>query len=268
MTVKYFFLVLTSAVFLYPMIWLIISSFKSNQELFLSPWNFPEKYSFENYVRAFTQGNIGRYFFNSVIIAAAVVLCVTVLSAMAAYGIIRLRWKLSALVLSIFLIGMMIPAHSTIVPLFSMFNMLKINNKYPAVIIPHIVFAFPIAIFILSGFFSTIPKELEEAAVIDGCSIPAAFLRVICPMTTPSLVTIAVITFIGTWNDLLFPQIFLSDPAKMTLPVGLTAFQGRYSTDYVGMIAAVVITVIPSVILYIILHDRIIEGMTSGAIKG
>jgi raffinose/stachyose/melibiose transport system permease protein len=91
---------------------------------------------------------------------------------------------------------------------------------------------------------------MEEAAVIDGCTIPKAFLKIICPMATPSLVTVAVITFITAWNDLLFPQIFLSDRAKMTLPVGLTTFQGRYSTDYVGMIAAVVITVIPSIVIY------------------
>ena len=265
---RYGFLILFTNIFLYPILWLVINSFKTNQELFASPWSFPSSFSIENYVRAIVQGNIGRYFFNSIIVTMGVVLISTVLSAMAAYGITRLRWKLSKTILSIFLIGMMVPSHATIIPLFIMFNKLGINNTYLAVIIPHVVFSFPIAIFILTGFFTTIPREIEEAAVMDGCSIPRVFLSVICPMTTPSLVTVAVITFINAWNDLLFPQIFLSDPAMMTLPVGLTTFMGRYSTDYVGMVAAVVITIVPSIIVYSLLHEKIIEGMTAGAVKG
>lgn len=265
---QYIILILFTVLFLYPVIWLFINSFKSKQELFSSPWAFPQTFTLDNYVRAIEIGNIGRYFLNSVIVTAAIVVIAMLLSAMAAYGISRLRWRLSGFVLSIFLLGMMIPTHATIVPLFSIFNKIKINNTYTAVVIPHIVFALPTAIFILSGFFSTIPEEMEEAAVIDGYSIPGAFFRIICPMSISSLVTVAVITFIAAWNDLLFPQIFLSDPAMMTLPVGLTTFQGRYSTDYVGMIAAVVITIIPSIIVYSILHEKIIDGMTAGAVKG
>ena len=134
--------------------------------------------------------------------------------------------------------------------------------------IPHIVFAMPIAILILVGFFQAIPASLEEAAVMDGCSVPMVFFRIIVPMSVPSLVTVAVITFITAWNDLLFPQIFLADPEMMTLPVGLTSFQSRYSTDYVGMIAAVVITILPTVVIYSLLHRKIISGMTAGAVKG
>jgi raffinose/stachyose/melibiose transport system permease protein len=267
-SLQYFILIFFTILFLYPILWLFINSFKTSQELFLSPWALPESFDVENYMRAITVGNIGRCFFNSVIVTAVVVIITTLVSAMAAYGIIRLRWKLSGFALSVFLLGTMIPTHSSIVPLFSIFSRMNINNTYMAVIIPHIVFALPIAVFILTGFFSTIPKEMEEAAVIDGYSLPKAFFKIICPMATPSLVTVAVITFITAWNDLLFPQIFLSEPSKMTLPVGLTAFKGRYSTDYVGMVAAVVITIIPSIIIYSILHDRIIEGMNAGAIKG
>jgi raffinose/stachyose/melibiose transport system permease protein len=145
---------------------------------------------------------------------------------------------------------------------------MKIVNTYMAVITPHVIFSLPIAILILAGFFRTIPSELEEAALLDGCSIIRSFFQIIWPVTTPSIVTVAVITFITAWNDLLFPTIFLSDKDMMTLPVGLAAFQGRYSTDYVGMIAAVVITIIPSIVIYTILHDKIIDGMTAGALKG
>ena len=264
----YAILVFFAIIFLYPIVWLVLNSLKSREELFASPWSLPTHPTLDNFSRALTDGNIAQNFVNSVIVAAAVVVITTVLSAMAAFGITRLRWRLSKLVLGVFLLGMTIPMHATIVPLFAIFNSMGIINTFPAVIIPHVVFAMPIAIFILCGFFEAIPHEMEEAAVVDGCSIPGAFLRVICPMAVPSLVTVAVITYITAWNDLLFPQIFLSDPDMMTLPVGLTTFQGRYSTDYVGMIAAVVITIIPSIIIYVAMHRRIVEGMTAGAVKG
>ncbi len=259
-----FFLIL----FLYPIIWLFINSFKSNGELFYSPWTLPKSLFVDNYARAIGVGNIGHHFVNSVIVSVSVVLITTLLSATAAYGLTRLRWKLSGFMLSIMLLGIMIPQHATIVPLFSIFSKLRINNTLFSVIIPNIVFTLSIGILLLTGFFVTIPKEMEEASVIDGCSIITAFYRIILPITTPSLVTVAVITFIPVWNDLLFPQIFLSESKRMTLPVGLTAFKGRYSTDYVGMIAAVVITILPSIIVYVVLHKRIVEGMTVGAVKG
>lgn len=266
--VPYLVLCAFTLLFLYPILWLVINAFKTNEELFLSPWTLPSSLSLDNFIRAIKDANLIRNFINSAIIAVAVVVVSTLFSAMAAYGITRLKWKLSGVVLSIFMLGMMIPTYSTIIPLFSIFNKLKLNNTYLAVIIPHLVFSFPISILILTGFFRTIPHELEEAALLDGCSIPRAFFQIIWPTATPSLVTVSVITFITAWNDLLFPTIFLSDKEMMTLPVGLAAFQGRYSTDYVGMIAAVVITIIPSIIIYSILHEKIIDGMTAGALKG
>lgn len=261
-------LIFFAVLFLYPIVWLIINSLKSQSELFASPWGLPSSPTLENYYRAFTEGNLGRYFFNSVIVTGTVVIVATVLSSMAAYGLTRLKWKLSKVTLAIFLLGMTIPMHATVVPLFAIFNKMQLVNTYASVIIPHIVFAMPIAILIMTGFLQTIPRSVEEAAVMDGCSVPGVFIRIICPMIIPSLVTVAVITFITAWNDLLFPQIFLSDPEMMTLPVGLTNFQGRYSTDYVGMIAAVVITIVPTIVIYSMLHRKIISGMTAGAVKG
>ncbi len=265
---KYAVLVLFAVLFLYPILWLFINSFKTNEELFTSPWALPHSLSLVNYVRAFEVGDIGRSFLNSVIISVVVVVATTLLAAMSAYGITRLRWRFSGVVLSIMLLALMIPAHATVVPLFSMFNVIKVNNTYWAVIIPHIVFTLPIAILIFTGFFTSLPAELEEAAVIDGCSIPRTFFTIILPISMPALVTVAVITFIVVWNDLLFPQIFLTDPDMMPLPVRLTSFQGRYSTDYVGMIAAIVVTIIPSIGIYSLLHRRIVSGMTAGALKG
>lgn len=167
-----------------------------------------------------------------------------------------------------FLLGMMIPVYAMIVPLFSMFNKMHLLNTHLAVIIPHIGISFPMAIFIMSGFMGALPKEMEEAAVMDGCNIYQIFFKIIMPISQSSIVTVAVVTFINIWNDLLLPQIFLTDSSKMTLPVGLTEFQGQYTTNYVVEIAAVIITIIPSIIVYIWLHKHIMEGMVAGAVKG
>ena len=182
------------------------------------------------------------------------------LGVMASYGITRLKWKLSGKVLGLFVLGMMIPTYGSIIPLYSMFIKMHILNHRISVIIPLVVFGLPMAIFILTGFFSSLPDELEEAAVIDGCSVIGSFWRII--------LTVAVITFINAWNDLLFSQIFLTDKSMMPLPIGLLEYNGMYSTNYVGMIAAVVITVIPVIIVYSLLHKKIIDGMIAGAVKG
>ena len=160
------------------------------------------------------------------------------------------------------------PIYGLIIPLFSIFKTMGLLNNHLAVIIPQIALGFPMAIFIICGFMGSIPRELEEAAIIDGCSVFQCFTKIVLPIARSSIVTVAVVQFINVWNDLLLPRIFLTDSEKMTLPVGLTNFQAMYSTDYVGMIAAVIITIIPSIIVYVLLHKQIMEGMVAGAVKG
>lgn len=265
---KYIILIVFTISCLYPIVWLLLSSFKTSEELFYNPWGLPETFNLDNYIYAIEVGNIMVYFVNSVIIAVVALAIGVTVSCMIAYAITRMQWKLSKLTMSVFLLGMMIPAYATIIPLFSIFNFLGLLNTYWAVIIPHVAMGFPMAIFILTGFFSTIPRDIEEAAVIDGCGIFRIFFTIICPISISSIVTVAVILFIGIWNDLLLPQIFLTSESMMTLPVGLTQFQGQYGTNYVAQIAAVVLTVIPSVVVYIFLHKNIMEGMVAGAVKG
>ncbi len=265
---KYVIVILFAITCLYPLIWLFLNSFKTNDELFANPWAFPSSFDLTNYKVALVEGNIVRYFLNSSFIAVITVSVTVVLSSMASYAIARMNWKNSERMLNIFLLGMMIPIYATIIPLFSMFAKINILDTPAAVIIPNIAFGFPIAVFILSGFFKTIPRDIEEAAVVDGCNIYRIFFQIIAPISKSSIVTVAVVIFINTWNDLLLPQIFLTSADKMTLPVGLNEFKGMYSIDYVTMIAAVVLTVIPSIIIYIVLHKNIMEGMVAGAVKG
>ena len=268
LVLKYIVLGIFTILCLYPLLWLFLSTFKTNTELYANPWGLPEHFSLDNYVQAITEGHILQYFGNSVIIAVSAVLVAVVLSSMVSYAITRMQWKLSRLTLNVFLLGMMIPVYAMVVPLFSMFNRMGLLNTHLAVIIPHIAIAFPMAIFIMTGFMGSLPKEMEEAAVMDGCNIYQIFFKIIMPISKSSVVTVAVVTFINIWNDLLLPQIFLTDASEMTLPVGLTEFQGQHATNYVAEIAAVIITIIPSIIVYIWLHKHIMEGMVAGAVKG
>mgnify|MGYP005763872825 FL=1 len=268
LTIKYAALSIFAVMCLYPLVWLFLASFKTNQELYFNTWGLPESWSLTNYINAIVKGGVIRYFGNSVIIAVSSVLVTVILATMVSYAIARMKWKLSKAVYGIFILGMTVPIYGLIIPLFSIFKTLGLLNTHLAVIIPQIGLGFPMAVFIICGFMRSIPGELEEAAIIDGCSVYRCFGSVVLPIARSSIVTVAVVQFINVWNDLLLPRIFLTDSDKMTLPVGLTNFQAMYSTDYVGMIAAVIITIIPSIIVYILLHRQIMEGMVSGAVKG
>lgn len=268
LVIKYVLLIGFTILCIYPLVWLFLASFKTNNELYTNTWGLPEQWSMSNYVNAVVKGGVFRYFGNSVIIAVSAVLVTVILATMASYAIARMHWKLANLTHSIFLLGMMIPIYALVIPLFSIFKGMGLLDTHLAVIIPQIAVGFPMAIFIICGFMRSIPTELEEAAIIDGCTVFQCFFKIILPIAKSSVVTVAVVQFINVWNDLLLPRIFLTDSSKMTLPVGLTNFQATYSTDYVGMIAAVIITIIPSIVVYILLHKQIMEGMVAGAVKG
>ena len=268
LVIKYVLLIGFTILCIYPLVWLFLASFKTNAELYTNTWGLPEQWSMTNYVNAVVKGGVFRYFGNSVIIAVSAVLVTVILATMASYAIARMHWKLANLTHSIFLLGMMIPIYALVIPLFSIFKGMGFLDTHLAVIIPQIAVGFPMAIFIICGFMRSIPTELEEAAIIDGCTVFQCFFKIILPIAKSSVVTVAVVQFINVWNDLLLPRIFLTDSSKMTLQVGLTNFQAMYSTDYVGMIAAVIITIIPSIVVYILLHKQIMEGMVAGAVKG
>lgn len=253
---------------IYPIIWIIINSFKPTSELYVNTWGLPIDFTWNNYYNAIVKNHMLSYLGNSVLISIVSVSLILACSLLAAYGVTRLRWKWGPLVLKIFLLGLMVPAYGSIIPLYSMFMKMGILNHYLAVIIPHVTFGLATGILILSGFFASIPAAMEEAAIIDGCSVMTSFFYVICPLVAPGTVTVGVISFVNVWNDLLFAQIYMSDESKMPLTIGLMKFQGMYQTDHAGMIAAVVITVIPVILVYTILHKYIIEGMIAGAVKG
>jgi len=261
-------LCILSLAYLYPLLWLFFNSLKTDNELFNNPWSIISSMQFINYVTAWTSGKIGISFFNSVVVSLSSVGITIVISAMAAFALKRFKWKYSGLAMGIFLVGIMIPIHSTLIPLFLVFNRIGILDQYISLILPYVAFALPTSIFILGGFMASFPKEIEEAAVMDGCKMRTVFWRMIFPLSKSSLATISIFNFVAAWNELMFALIFISNPNKMTLPVSLTRFQGQYSTSWAIQLAAVVIMVIPSLIVYFFLNDKIIKSLTIGAVKG
>ena len=266
--IKYAVLAAVTLIFIFPLVWVFYNSFKTNSELFENPWALPGSINFENYIYAWKQANIGQYFLNSIIVCVSALFLCLLLSTTAAFALTRLKWKLSNAAMMIFLVGMMIPIHSTLIPLFLMFSKAGIINSHLSLIIPYTTSGMPIAIFIMTGFLKSFPAEIEESAIIDGATMRTLCLRITIPIAKPSIATVAIYSFVSMWNELNYALVFLNDQSKMTLPIGLNSFKGQYSTNYVAMFAAVAITVLPSIIIFSIFNKQVIEGMTSGAVKG
>lgn len=264
----YIVLIIISIIYLYPLIWLLLNSLKTDKELFANPWSISFVFNFKNYTTAWTAGNIGRSFINSSFVALASVGITILASSMAAYAIKRFKWKYSGLVMGLFLLGVFVPIHSTLVPLFMVFNKVKLINNYLSLILPYVAFALPTSIFILGGFMAAFPREIEEAAVMDGCKMSGVFWRMVFPLSKTPIATISIFNFVNAWNELMFALLFMPDVNKMTLPVSLTRFRGQYSTNWTTQLAAIVIMVIPSLLIYMFLNDKIIKSLTVGAVKG
>ena len=264
----YIILIILAVVYIAPLLWVILASFKNNTTLMTDPFGWPNPLNFDNYVTAWVGGGIGGYFLNSVIVVGCTLVISILINCMAAYGMARMKWKLSGAAMVFFLTGMMVPIHAPLIPLYTMFSAIGFLNSYLSLIVPYVVFTFGQSIYIMRGFFGNIPKEMEEAAVIDGCSIWRAFWRIIMPISTAGIFTIGFFTFNGTWNELLVGLIFTNSKAIRTLPVGLTSFVGQYSTNYTPMFAAIVIAILPTIIVYCCFSNKIVGGLTAGAVKG
>lgn len=264
----YFFLVLLAIIYVLPLLWVVITSIKDDSTLMISPWAMPDNIMLGNYIFAWTAGNLGKATLNSFIVCGITLVISMVVGAMAAFAIGRMRWKGSKLMLTYFLMGMMIPVHCLLIPLFIEFAKLKLANTLIGLIIPYVTFSLPVTIYIMVGFFEGIPNELIEAACIDGCSIYRIFGTVALPLAKTGFMVTGLMTFVSNWNELLLAMVFISKEAKKTLPVSLTKFVGPYNTNYCQMFAAIVIAIIPTVIVYCCFANQIVEGLTAGAVKG
>lgn len=264
----YVFLTGLAIFYIAPLLWVIMVSIKTDAEVFNDPWGIPSAFRWENFVGAWHLAKLGTAMFNSIFICAVALICSLLVGAMAAFSISVMKWKWAGAALAFFLLGMMIPVHTLLIPLFIVFVKVKLNNTLLGLILPYISFSLPITIFILRGFFASLPKELYEAAFIDGCSIYGCFFRIAFPLTGTGLAVTGLMTFIANWNELLVAMVFNSNPLKRTLPVALTSFVSPYETNYAQMFAAIVIAVLPTIVVYCMFSNKIVAGLTAGAVKG
>jgi N-acetylglucosamine transport system permease protein len=265
----YLFLGLWSLFTLFIILWVMMSSLKSNNELFANVWAFPGKLHFENYVKALFAADLEVYFLNSLAVVLTSVVVILMLAAPASYILSRKKFKGSNLVTLLFIAGIGIPVPLLFIPLFSIMTVLKINNTLFGLGVLFVALSLPFTVYMLTSFFGSLPVELEEAAIIDGASDFQVFFRVMLPLGTPGLITAAIFNFIGLWNEYQLALVFLNNPKYSTLSLGLYSLSNgmEYTGDWVGLLAGVMIVMIPTIILYVILSEKMISGITMGAVK-
>ncbi|MEK4511707.1 carbohydrate ABC transporter permease [Paenibacillus anaericanus] len=257
-------------IILYPFLFVLFSSVKSNNQAIASnPFGLPSSIMFDNYVNAWVNAKISTYFFNSLYIGV-VAACVSILlAAMLAFAVTRMRYKkVSAIIFQLILVGMLIPNNSLLLPIYGIMRNLNILDTRMALFLPYIANAIPFTVIILAAFMRSLPGEIEEAAVIDGLRPAGLFARIIIPLTVPAIVTVFIINFLGNWNEFLLANYFISSNELKTLPIGMVGFRDAYNTNYAQMSAGIVFSVLPVMIIYAILQEKIIEGVTAGSVKG
>ncbi|NEW09457.1 carbohydrate ABC transporter permease [Paenibacillus sp. SYP-B3998] len=261
-------LTLYALVTLYPLIWLFISAFKSNEEFYSRPFLLPTIWKWDNLVRAWKVSGMGLSLWNSTVVTVAALVLTLVIGALAAFVLSRFEFRLKSFFMGLFLLGMLIPVHSTLVPLFILMKKIGILNTYGALIFPYTAFELPLAIFVIAAYLVTIPKEIEEAALIDGTGYWGIFFKMMLPLSMPALSTVAILGFLRFWNDFAFALVFISKPALKTVPLSLSAFATGYMTDYELTMAALAIAVLPTIVVFLLFQEQIMKGMTAGAVKG
>ena len=267
--ITYIGLIIWMIVNLFPVYWMFTFSLKSNSEIFGSNVvGLPQEWLWSNYTTALSTGNMGLYFLNSAIVAVATILITLAVALMATYALTRFIWKRRRTLNKFFMLGLTIPIHASIVPVYVTLSRLHLLNTYWALIIPYAAFSLSMAILVCTGFMNEIPRELDEAACIDGCGVWGIFFRIIVPLMKPAVATVGIYTFLQCWNELMFANIFISKSALRTLPVGVQALSGQYTTEWGPIGAALVLATFPTLIVYVFLSKKIQDSFIAGAIKG
>lgn len=259
---------------IFPLLWTVMTAFKTDQEIFFSPWALPSTPVFANFARAWTTAHIGTYFVNTLLVIVPALFLTLLLSAMAAYVLARFEFPGRTFVSYMFLIGIIFPIFLSLVPLYFVMRETHLLDTFPGLILVYVAFSLSFTIFFLTNFFRTLPKELGEAATIDGASQYDIFFRIYLPLAKPGLITMGIFNFLGQWNQYILPNTLMitnnDTTSHYVLSQGLYYLQARqfYQSDWSGLFAAVVIIMLPTLIVYMIFNDRIEAGMTAGAIKG
>jgi raffinose/stachyose/melibiose transport system permease protein len=254
---------------IYPLLWMLLSSFKTNDEFSTGTfWSLPAGLDWQNYAQAWNSG-MGTYFLNSILTVFPSLFLILLISLAASFALEVMVWRGRNLVLLAFLAGIMIPLQMVLLPLFTIYFWTGLINTRWALIITYTAFGLPLSVFLMAGFFKSVPRGVIEAAVLDGASIYQVFARIAVPMVANGLVTIGLVNFFFLWNDLLFSLTFISSDNLRTIQTGLLNFTGQYGQVQWGpTFAAVSLTVFPTLIVYLILNQQVIKGLTAGSVKG
>jgi len=261
-------LVLVALVWIAPFVFILFTSFKSENEIYGSGvYALPQHLGLANYRSAWARGHFDTTFVNSVLITVVKVPLGLLISAAAAYALAQIRLRGRELIFMLILVGTMIPFQVLLAPLFSLVNRLGLINSYVGVILPYIAFGVPYQVFVLRGFFRQVPRELTEAAMLDGASHLTIFCRIFLPISLPALAALLILDFVSTWNEFAMALVILQDSGRWTLPLGLMSFQGQFASAYGPLNAAIVMTVLPAAIVYLIFQRYFVSGLTAGAVK-
>ncbi|MBG0740818.1 carbohydrate ABC transporter permease [Paeniglutamicibacter antarcticus] len=262
-------LLIWSLIVILPLLWTLMTSFKTTREIFASPFSLPEQWNFDNYVSAWTTAGIGSYFVNTIIVVGFALVIVMVLGAMCAYVLARFKFPGSRGIYYLMLAGLTFPIFLAIVPLFFILKNIGLLNTLPGLIIVYVAFALPFTVFFLFSFFKTLPDEIGEAAAIDGAGEWRTFFQVMLPMAKPGLASVLIFNFLGLWNQFLIPVALNTNVGHYVLSQGMAAFasQAGYAVNFGALFAAVVITVVPVLIVYIIFQRQLQGSVSAGTNK-
>jgi raffinose/stachyose/melibiose transport system permease protein len=260
-------LIANSFLMLFPIIVMVFNGFRTNIEIFNSPFTLPDFANVGNYLAIWNETNFLRYLLNSFIVTGSSIILILVLGTMAAYAIARYQFFGASFILLFFIAGLTLPLKLAIIPLFILMRDLGILNNQLSLICVYVAMGLPSTVFILTGFIRTLPSELEDAARMDGASELRIMWSVMLPLARPAMVIAVIQNLVPIWNDFFFPLVFIQNDALKTLPQGLTAFMGEYTTNWGVLFAGLTLSAAPITIIYIILSKQFINGMTSGAVK-
>jgi raffinose/stachyose/melibiose transport system permease protein len=266
--IRYAIATVVALIVLIPLVTAAINGFKSNADLLLRPFELPRVWVWSNYTSVIQSGAFWRMLFNSTLVMIGTTAGVVVLASMAAYVFARIPFRGREVLFGFFTLGLLFPLTVAILPLYIMLRQLALVDTLWGIILPQVAFGLPSNILILRGFFATIPRELDEAAAIDGCSSVGYFWRILLPLMRPALAAVAVLTMVGSWNNFFLPLLVINTETLYTLPLGIQQFQGQFGTDWARVLAFVTLSLIPTIGFYLLAERHIVAGLTAGAVKG
>jgi raffinose/stachyose/melibiose transport system permease protein len=261
-------LMLFSLTCIFPAIWLFYSSLKEKSEFYESPLALPKSLNFGHYIEILTKSNIMTWMVNTIRNSVLSLFFILLIGFITGYFLSRYKFHGRNALYNYFLLGMLVPIHALIVPMYVLFTKAGLNDNWFTLVLPYTALGLPIAVFLVESYVKSIPLEVEEAAAIDGSSLHRTLFSIILPMCKPILVTVGIIQFFYAWNEFTFALILIDSEKWMSVPVGITLFKGQFSTDYPKMMTAMIIAIFPAMALYFVFSKQIIKGMIAGAVKG